>query len=338
MLVGIRGMGTCLAPDILSNEELAETSGVTVEWIRERTGVKRRYVAPEGVASSDLGAQALTAALKSAGLTADQLDLIICATTTPDDLGPAVACRIQHRIGASRATAFDISAACAGWVFGMKVARDWIQLSGGYVAVVTADLYHKFINPTEARTAVLFSDGAAATILGPSDYGILDMLLKSDGAGANHIYVPAGGSRITMTHEALDEGLNSLHMDGLGLIRFTRQVFPEMVRTMLERNNLTMDDLACVVAHQPNPKLVADIGKRAEVPEEKMVIVGDEVGNLGASAAPFALAKAVNSGQVTEGSTVLGVAFGAGANWGGSLFTWGDVHIEEASYSDETKV
>jgi len=323
--IGVLGTGTYLPPRIRGNAEVARSTGVGADWILERTGVRARHLAGPEQAASDLAAHAVRAALTTAGITPADLDLLVCATSTPDELGPSTACRIQALLGASRAVALDVSAACSGWLFAAKVAHDWLRAdhTPRYAAVVGVEAYSKFLDPTDRGTAVLFADGAAATVLGPvaPAHGFTDFSLGSDGTLADIVLIPAGGSRHPASPATLDGGGHRIHMDGRAVSHFITDIFPRLVGDALERNHLAIDDIDCLVAHQPNPVLLRRLGTGLGFPPERVVIVGDQVGNIGAASTPYALAAAAQR-TLRPGDRVLLVAIGAGMTWGSSLLTW----------------
>lgn len=324
MTVGILGMGTYLPPGQITNAQVAHTAGVSEDWILRATGIQTRYAAGSDEAASDLGVAALRSALAAAHVDAAQLDLLIVTTSTPDELGPATACRVQQRIGASSAVSFDMNAACSGWLFGASTVQGWFATHPctRYAAVITVDTYTKFLDMSDRATAVLFSDGAVATIFGPVKTGGLhDVRLHSNGAIADSIMIPAGGSRIPVVPGNVGT-LQQIHMDGRAIRDFAYAVFPETVQELLNRNTLTLDDIDLVVAHQPNPVLLSRLADRSGVPDEKLIITGQDVGNIGCACAPYALATAAASKRIRDGSRVLVVAFGAGMTWGGALLTW----------------
>jgi 3-oxoacyl-[acyl-carrier-protein] synthase-3 len=324
--IGVLGTGSCVPPRVLENAEVAAAANVTPEWIVQRTGVRRRHVVDPGVASSDLAAEAVDRAVRRAGLTVSELDLIVLATSGPDVLGPASACRVQALLGAHRAVAMDVSAACTGWLFGSRIAYDYLRAGTGerYAAVVGVEVYSHFIDPTNRGTAVLFGDGAAAAVLGPvpPGRGFTPIVLGSDGTHFDDVLVPAGGSRHPATLETLESGAHNIHMDGRAVRDFILQIFPKLVAETLDREGLTLDEIDVVLTHQPNPALLREACKQAGIPLEKLIVVGDEVGNIGAGSLPYALAEADASGRLHRGSRALVIGFGAGLTWGSTVLTW----------------
>ena len=325
--VGVLGMGTYLPQRRRSNEEVAEALDVTAEWISERTGVRTRHVAGEGEAASDLAAAAVRSAAAAAGIDMEQLDVLVAATSTPDELGPSTACRVQALTGARNAVALDVSAACSGWLFAARVAHDWLRgdRRARYAAVVGVEAYSKFLNPRDRGTATLFADGAAAAVFGPvpeGSGGFAEFSLASDGTLAHHVLIPAGGSRVPASTSTVREREHLIRMDGRAVRDFIADVFPRMVEETLARHRLEIRDLDAVITHQPNPVLLRGLGSQLGIPAERQVIVGDEVGNIGAASAPYALAAAASRGLLSPGSRVLIAVFGAGVTWGSALLTW----------------
>ncbi|MFD4527209.1 3-oxoacyl-ACP synthase III family protein [Streptomyces sp. NPDC058470] len=324
--IGVVGMGTYLPPEVRTNTDVARDAGVTAEWITERTGVRERHVAGPDEAASDLAAHAVRAAAAAAGIDVSDIGLLVCATSTPDELGPSTACRIQATVGASQAVALDVSAACSGWLFAAKVAHDWLLGSPDirYAAVVGVEAYSKFLDRTDRGTAVLFADGAAASILAPVDapHGFAHFGFGSDGTLADRVLIPAGGSRLPASTATIAKGDHHIRMDGRTISRFITEMFPRLITDTLDRAGLGIEDIACVVAHQPNPVALRRIGGELGIPADRLVIVGDEVGNIGAASTPYALAAAAGRHGLRPGDRVLLAVFGAGMTWGGGLLTW----------------
>jgi len=324
--IGVLGTGAYLPPQIRGNADVAAASGVSAQWILERTGVRRRHVAGPRTASSDLAAEAVRRALADAGLAAADLDLIVLATSTPDELGPSTACRVQAAIGAGRAVAFDVAAACSGWLFGARVAHDYLRAGTGarYAAVVGCEVYSPFIDPADRGTAVLFADGAAAAVLGPvpPGHGFAPILLGSDGTHAGDVLIPAGGSRMPASARTLADGAHRIHMDGKAVRDFILEIFPKTANEALEREGLSARDIDVVIAHQPNPLLLRRACEQAGFAPGQLVVIGDETGNIGAGSLPYALAEAAATGRLRPGSRALLVAFGAGLTWGSTVLTW----------------
>lgn len=324
--VGVLGMGTYLPGRVRTNEEIAPDVHVSAQWIAERTGIVQRHVAAADEASSDMGAAAVLAACRAAGIAPDDLDLLVAATSTPDELGPATACRIQAQVGASSAVALDVAAACSGWLFAAKVAHDWLRVTPGarHAAVVGVEAYSKFLDPHGRGTAVLFGDGAAAAVLGPvaAGAGFAGFDLGSDGRGAHHVGIRSGGSREPASAETVAAGGHLIRMDGRVVRDFIAEVFPRMVERSLARYRLGLLDIDAFICHQPNPVLLRGLGAALGIPPDRLHIVGDRTGNIGAASAPFALADAAARGTLRARSRVLVCVFGAGLTWGSALLVW----------------
>lgn len=338
--IGVLGMGTYLPAHRRSNEEVAAMApGISAEWIARRTGVLQRHIAAAHEAASDLAAAAVTRALAAAGLDADQLGLIILGTGTPDELGPSTACRVQALVGAHRAVALDVTAACAGWVFGARVARDWLLQDAGtrYAAVVGVDVFSRFLDPADRSTLVLFGDGAAAAVLGPvaAGGGFHDFHLGTDGSRADLVLVPSGGSRHPASTATVADRGHTIRMRGKQVTSFVDSAFPGVISACLDGSGLGVKDIDVYANHQPNPVLLTKLAEKAGIPSDRLVIVGDQVGNIGAASAPYALAAAAARGRLAPGSRVLITAYGAGLAWAGSLLTWTGAPVHHQVSDDD---
>ncbi|AEW98708.1 3-oxoacyl-ACP synthase III family protein [Streptantibioticus cattleyicolor] len=324
--IGIVGVGSYLPARRRTNEDIAATAGVTPDWITRRTGVRGRHVAAPEEAASDLAAAAVKSAAGAADLDLDRIGLLVVATSTPDELGPSTACRVQAHVRARDAVALDVTAACSGWLFAAKVAHDWLALDDRprYAAVVGVEAYSKFLDLSDRATAVLFADGAAATVFGPvpEDGGFLGFALGSNGELADHALIPAGGSRHPASLTTLESRGHKVTMNGPGVRDFIVDIFPRIVADALRRHHLTLADIAVVITHQPNPVLLQRVAHAAGITPRQLVIVGDEVGNIGAASIPYGLATAVADGRLNPGDLVLFVAFGGGVTWGTALLRW----------------
>ncbi|MEU7141445.1 ketoacyl-ACP synthase III [Nocardia sp. NPDC046473] len=324
--IGVLGAGGYVPQRVRTNTEVAEAAGVTPQWIVERTGVHERHVCNRDQSASELAADAVRDALNAAGLHAGDLDLIIVTTSTPDELGPSTACRVQALLRAHQAVAFDVSAACTGWLFGTRVAVDYLRgdTAGRCAAVVGVEAYSRFLDPADRATAVLFGDGAGATILGPvaAGTGFDQIELGSDGDHAGDVLIPAGGSRRPASTDTLERGQHRIHMDGKAVRDFILEIFPKAAASALRRAGLTADQIDVIVTHQPNPVLLRRACADAGFDVERLIIVGDMVGNIGAGSMPYALAKAQSAGRLHAGDRILIVGFGAGVTWGSTVLTW----------------
>ncbi|MEN3609775.1 beta-ketoacyl-ACP synthase 3 [Plantactinospora sp. ZYX-F-223] len=326
--IGVLGTGSHLPDRVRTNEEVAAACAVSTGWIVERTGVRRRHAAAAGEATSDLAVAAGGRALSDAELRPDEIGLLVVATSMPDDFGPSTACRVQVRLGASRAAAFDLGAACTGFFYALRVAHDWLVATGGgegYALVIGAESYSRFVDPADRATAVLFGDGAAAAVLGPvrPGYGFSEFSWGADGSQADHVLVPAGGSRRPATGQTLADGAHYLRMDGRAVAAFIADVFPRLLASGVRSGGVKLADVDVLISHQPNPALLRRVAEAAGVRPDQLHIIGDRVGNLGAASIAYALADAAEQGRLADGSLALLTGFGAGVTWGSVMLRCG---------------
>ena len=323
--VGITATGAHFPERIVTNDDLAKVMDTSDEWIRTRTGIRERRWAEPGTGASDLAAPALALALERRGMAASELDAIIVATITPDHVFPATACLVQDRLGAANAFGFDLSAACSGFLFGLTTGASLVA-GGAYrrVAVVGVDVMTSIVDPADRNIAVLFGDGAGAVILEEVDpgYGLLDFEQKTDGAGAMHLHLPAGGSRRPASHATVDAKGHFAVQNGKEVYKRAVPAMAEYARLMLDRNGLTADDLALFVPHQANLRIMDSAARRLELPAEKMMVNIDRFANTTAATIPTALHQAELDGRLHRGDQVVLAAFGAGFTWGGALLKW----------------
>ncbi|WP_034482783.1 3-oxoacyl-ACP synthase III family protein [Actinomadura oligospora] len=331
----IRGTGAYLPEQRITSTELSAGLGLDPHWIESRTGIRARHRAAPGQAASDLAAHAARNALDAAGIDAGDLTLIVLGTSTPDELGPATACRLQALLGAGQAAAFDVAAACTGFLHALQTAAALLTATptapdrpptgpGPYALVVGVEVYSRFLDPADRGTSALFGDGAAAAVLGPvpAPHGITAMGMGSDGTRADDVLIPAGGSRRPATGDTLAALDHTIHMDGSAVRRFITDIFPRLVEDATDQAGVKPADLALVVPHQPNPKLVASLAPTAGLDPSQLAIAGQDVGNIGAASLPYALHRAVADGRLHAGDQVLLAGFGAGLTWAHALITW----------------
>lgn len=323
--VGILGTGKYVPERILTNQELEQMVETNDEWIVSRTGIRERRLAAPEQATSDLAYEASTAALQAAGITAEELDLIIVATITPDMFFPSTACILQDKLGASRAAAFDLSAACSGFIYGLATASSMIA-SGMYrhALVIGAECLSRITDFTDRNTCILFGDGAGAVVLGPvpEGRGFRSFELGADGAGGELLKVSGGGSRVPATPESLEARQHFIHMAGSEVFKFAVRIMGNAAEEALRKAGLGKQDIDLLVPHQANIRIIQSAINRLQVPEDKCMINLDRYGNVSAGSIPIALAEAVESGRVKEGDTIVMVGFGGGLTWGASVLTW----------------
>jgi len=319
-LVEIVSTGRYLPDRVLTNADLEKMVETSDEWIRERTGIRERRIAREDEGAADMGAEAARAAMAKAGIEPGEIDILIVSTATPDRLLPSTACDLQALLGAGNAMAFDLSAACSGWLFGLTMAEGYLTAGRGEIALVVATEKMSSIADWEDRaTCVLFGDGAGAAVLrkATGQGGILSTHHKSDGLLGNLLYRPAGGAMIPMSPEVLENKDHLLKMSG-------REVFKNAVRSMadasdtaLQQAGFTGDDIDLLIPHQANMRIINATAKYAGIPMEKVYVNVDRYGNMSSAAIPIALDEAQERGLVGPGSLILAVAFGAGFTWSG---------------------
>ncbi len=323
--IGILGTGSYLPPKVLTNFDLEKMVDTTDEWIRTRTGIRERHIVEEGQACSDLGAEAGRRACEAAGVDPEEIDLIICATFTPDTFCPSTACFIQHKIGTKRAFAYYLSAACSGFSYAMTTARHFLA-SGLYrrALVIGSEAMSRFINWKDRNTCVLFGDGAGAVVLGevPEGKGILSEYLGADGEGWDQIIIPGCGSRRPATPDALEQNLQYLEMKGNDVFKFAVRIVGEAVEKALAGTGLTQADIDWLIPHQANIRIIEAAGKRLNLPKERLVVNLDRTGNTSAATIPIALDEVVREGKVKDGDIVALVAFGGGLTWGANILRW----------------
>jgi len=325
--VEIKSLATYVPPRLLTNADLEKMVDTTDEWIMQRTGIRQRHIVDPGVATSDLAAEAGKEAIKRAGLKPEDIDLIIVGTVTPDMLFPSTACLVQHKIGATKAWGFDLSAACSAFTYSLTVGSQLVAAGGVKNAlVIGADVMSSIIDYTDRATCVLFGDGAGAVVLAPSsdpNIGILDFEHMIDGSGGGALCMPAGGSRMPASHETVDQRLHYVKQDGQTVFKFAVRNTGEICERLLKRNNLTGHDLDLFVSHQANKRIIMSAAERIGMPEEKVVINIDRFGNTTAATIPLALNDAVESGRLKKGHLIMLTSVGAGFTVGSLLVRWG---------------
>lgn len=326
----IIGTGSYMPEKVLTNDDLSKFVDTNDEWITTRTGIKERRIAADDQATSDLASEAARRAMTAAGVTAEDIQLIIVATVTPDMFFPSTACFVQKKIGAVNAVCFDISAACSGFLYALQVARHFINTGNRTTAlVIGAEKLSSLINWKDRNTCVLFGDGAGAVVIRrDNDAGndvpgrVLSTVMGSDGNLADLLKVPGGGSACPITAENVESRPNSIHMEGRETFKHAVTRMLEAAKQALEMAGLTTADVALVIPHQANARIIGAIADRLELPAERVFMNLDKYGNTSAATIPVALDEANKAGRLKRGDVILLVAFGGGFTWASSVVRW----------------
>ena len=320
----ITGVGSSLPPRLVLNTWFEARVDTTDEWIRSRTGIEARHFADDGVVTSDLAVEAALIALRTAGIPAEQLDMIVCASVTGDTPFPATAVWVQEKLGLS-CPAFDVNAACAGFSYGLATATAFVESGmADTVLLIGAEVYSRILDFTDRQTCVLFGDGAGATVIQASDRpGIEGTVLGADGTAAEILLVPAGGSREPASAETVAASRHRIQMPN-GREVFKRAVteMAESCREVLEKSGHSPDDVDLLIPHQANARIMVAVAERLGIPLERAVVDVAEVGNTSAASIPIALDRAYRAGRIHEGDLVLFTSFGAGLTWGATAIRW----------------
>jgi 3-oxoacyl-[acyl-carrier-protein] synthase-3 len=321
----IAGVGSYLPARIMTNAELENLVDTSDEWITTRTGIKERHIAAPNEFTSDMAAKAAVRAMEHARVTADQIDLLIVATITPDMLFPATACLVQRKLGAFRAAALDIEAACSGFIYGLEIGQHFIMArTYDTVLVIGAEKLSSIVDWNDRNTCVLFGDGAGAAVLQnrPGSHGLLATCMGADGSKADLLWLPGGGSRCPATTDSVTARLHYLRMDG-------RETFKHAVNAMytaavgaLQRCEVDISRIACIIPHQANRRIIDAVAERLGAKPEQVFINVHKVGNTSAASVAIALDDAVRSGRIHRGDLVLLIVFGAGLTWGAAIIEW----------------
>ena len=321
----ICGWGTAVPDTILTNSELSRMVDTTDEWIVARTGIKQRYIANDKETTASLGVMAAKKALDTANISPNDIDLIIVATSTPEHNFPSTASLIQDELGAIKAGAFDMAAACTGFVYALSVAAQIIQ-SGAMntVLVIGSETLSKIVNWEDRSTCVLFGDGAGAFVVQGSNVpgGILTSVLRSDGSGGDLLKVPAGGSAIPASYDSLRDNLHTITMNGREVFRFATRVMADACREVVSEAGMTMDDIDFIVPHQANVRIIEAAARNLNLPLDMFIMNMERYGNTSAASIPLALCEAVTDNRIKPYHTLIFVAFGGGLTWGATLVTW----------------
>ncbi|SPF54971.1 3-oxoacyl-(acyl-carrier-protein) synthase III [Candidatus Desulfosporosinus infrequens] len=329
--VGITGTGSYLPENVLTNAELETIVDTKDDWITSRTGIRERHIAPPEMPVSELCYQAGLRALEDARVAPEEVDLIIVATMTPDYAFPATACLVADRLGTKNAAAFDLEAACTGFIYAVATASQFVA-TGMYktVLVIGGETMSKILNWEDRSTCILFGDGAGAAVLQAvqKGFGFLSFDLGSDGSGGMLLSQPAGGSKCPASLETVEKKLHTLQMEGREVYKFAVRIMGDVAVKVLEKAGLRKEDVDLFVPHQANTRIIDAAVKRLGISPDKVVINLDKYGNMSAAAIPVALDEAVKAGRLTEGDTVVMVGFGAGLTWGACVLKWTKVGLE----------
>jgi 3-oxoacyl-[acyl-carrier-protein] synthase-3 len=321
----ITGVGSYLPAKILTNAHLEKMVDTSDEWITTRTGIKSRRQAAKDEFTSDMAAHAARRAMKMAGVTADQIDLIIVATITPDMPFPATACLVQQKIGARRAAAFDVEAACSGFIYALEIGQQFIMSRTlDTVLVIGAEKLSSITDWTDRNTCVLFGDGAGAAILQsrPGSHGLLTAVMGADGAKSGLIHMPGGGSRCPASADSVAAKLHYLRMDGRETFKSAVQAMYHAAQEALRRCELDISKIKCIIPHQANRRIIDVVGERLGATPEQLFVNLDKYGNTSAASVAIALDEAVTSGKISRGDLILLVVFGSGLTWGAAVIEW----------------
>jgi 3-oxoacyl-[acyl-carrier-protein] synthase-3 len=329
--VGILATGRYTPERVLTNFDLEKMVDTSDEWIVTRTGIRERRICSPEQASSDLAYEAAKKALARANVSAEQLDMIIVATVTPDMMFPSTACLLQEKLGATKASALDVSAACTGFLYGIATGSQFVA-SGmyRYVLVVGVETLSKITNYKDRNTCVLFGDGAGAALLGPvaDGFGFQAFELGADGSGGPLLCQPAGGSRIPASPESVEKNLHYISMAGGEVFKFAVRVMNSATEAVLEKSGVRKEEIDLLVPHQANKRIIDAAIQRFGLSEDKVVINLDRYGNMSSASIPVALDEAVEEGRLKEGDNVVLVGFGGGLTWGATLCKWSTKEAE----------
>ena len=321
----ITGWGMAVPDTVLTNDDLAKVIDTNDQWIRDHTGIRERRIARENDFPSTLAVEASIKALKVANLKPTDIDLIICSTSSPEYIFPATACLIQDQLGASKAGAFDLLAACSGFIYATNMAAQSIR-SGSIknALVIGSETLSRFVDWQDRNTCILFGDGAGAFVLQASSQpgGVLSAVMHSDGSGGDALSLPGGGSRIPATETTVHEGKHYIHMDGKAVFRFATRVMGHAAKEALELAGLTTEDVQWIIPHQANYRIIETAAKFLKMPLDRFVINVDRYGNTSTASIPIATVEALEKGLIKNGDKVVFVGFGAGLTWGALVADW----------------
>ena len=321
----ITGWGMAIPPRVLTNHDLAQMVDTSDEWIRERTGILERHIAATGQTTATLAVEAGLNALRVANLNPAELDLIIVSTSSPEHIFPATACLVQDQIGALRAGAFDLLAACSGFIFALNMAAQSIR-SGSIrsALVIGAETLSRVTDWQDRDTCILFGDGAGAFVLqaSPEPGGLLSAVMRSDGSGGDLLLVPAGGSRLPASLETVQNRQHYIHMNGREVFRFATRVMTQATKEAVASASLKIEDIHLVVPHQANSRIIDAAMRGLDIPRERCMVNVERYGNTSTASIPIATCEAIQQGRLQSGDKVVFVGFGAGLTWGAAVIHW----------------
>jgi 3-oxoacyl-[acyl-carrier-protein] synthase-3 len=322
----ITGVSGYVPPRVMTNADMAKVVDTDDAWIRERTGIRERHIADKGVGASDLATAAARQLLCARKITATEIDLIVVASVTPDMMFPATACLVQNNLGATGAWGFDLSAACSGFLYALTVGAQFVGAGTHKKALaIGSDVMTSILDYKDRTTCVLFGDGAGAVLLEPvenGEDGVLDFVHDVDGSGGKYLFMPAGGSLHPASYETVDQRMHYVHQEGAQVFKYAVRRMADLACEMLERNGFTSEDLALVVPHQANLRIIRAMQERLGVDDAKVMVNIDRYGNTTAGTIPLGLRDAVEQGRIKKGDLVLLVAVGAGYTSGAVLLRW----------------
>lgn len=321
----ITALGCYTPPGLLTNKDLSKMVETSDTWIRERTGIRQRHIASPDMATSDMAVEAGKAALAAAGIEAREIDAILLCTVTPDHSFPSTACLVQDRLGAAKAWGFDLVAACSGFLYGLTTAAHLVSCgSHKKVLVIGSDTMSRIIDYQDRTTCVLFGDGAGAMLIEPAaegEQGFVDFINVIDGSGAPFLRMPAGGSRLPCSRDTVDQRLHYVKQEGQQVFKYAVRTMYDLCTNVLEKNNLTPDDVAWMIPHQANKRIICAVAERLGM-QDRVIVNIEEYGNTTAATIPLATRDALESGRLKRGDLVLFAAVGAGYTAGANLWRW----------------
>lgn len=326
MKAAITATARYLPERVLSNFDLEKMIDTTDEWIRTRTGIDTRHLVSEGQASADMATEVAKILLERSNTDKNEIDLIIIATITPDTLLPATAARVQHNLDAQNCWGFDLSGACTGFLYALETGAKFVE-SGKYkkVMIIGVDTMSSIIDYTDRNTCVLFGDGAGGVLLEPTESknGIIDSLLRMDGAGCDSLIMPGGGSLHPASADTIKKKMHFVRQDGKKVFKFAVKGMADISSEILKKNNFTGGDVKLFIPHQANLRIINAAAKRCRIPEERVLINIDKYGNTTGATIPIGMDEAASDGTIKDGDLVLTASFGAGFTWGSMLIRWG---------------